>query len=281
MPCDFRGACPSRSVTLAYLRLHVPARVHVICPVKKMQDSARARPSAARWFFALLLEENAARAHTAAGLGSRCNASAMRAFPIPCTRLSAACRAAGRSEERHRGCTVPGRARDKSDNTNDYPEATRPTTWPPSSMDLFEHVCLGRPLVDVVASSSLSCMLQCSRDLHQKDASSVWWQPMTCRPRSEYGPFSIRCRTSIAVSARLLIGEQMVPQAAPEKTLAPKPDEPARGSGNLTRPSFLVLPFPAILQEHKLPGCRVRCACVSCPTAHRVLSLMIRSTFSS
>ena len=50
MLCDFRGACPSRSVNLACLRLHVPARVHVICPVKKMQDSARARPSAARWF---------------------------------------------------------------------------------------------------------------------------------------------------------------------------------------------------------------------------------------
>ena len=73
-------------------------------------------------------------------------------------------------------------------------------------MKFFEHVCLGQPWSPPCRCRCLvevSCMLQCSRDLactHQKDASSVWWRPLSCRPVPEYGPFSIRYRTSMDVS---------------------------------------------------------------------------------
>ena len=171
-----------------------------------------------------------------------------------------------------------------SDNSNDYPEATRPTIWPPSSDEVlrarlpWSPPCRCRCLVEV------SCMLQRSRDLactHQKDASSVWWQPVSCRPVPEYGPFSIRYRTSMDVSDGSSSRNRRSRNPLQRK---PLPQAGRTGKGLRKSPrglSSLVLPFPAILQECKVSGCRVRCACASCPTAHSVLSLMIRSTFSS
>ena len=138
-----------------------------------------------------------------------------------------------------------------SDNSNDYPEATRPTIWPPSSDEVlrarlpWSPPCRCRCLVEV------SCMLQRSRDLactHQKDASSVWWQPVSCRPVPEYGPFSIRYRTSMDVSDGSSSRNRRSRNPL-QRNPCPKPDEPARGSGNLP----VVCP---LLSCHFRPSCK-------------------------
>ena len=146
----------------------------------------------------------------------------MRAFLIPYTRLPAVCRAAGR----HRGCRIPCRARDTSDNSNEYPETTMPTIWPPSSNQLlrarlpWSPLCRCRCLVEF----RLHVAVQSRPPLHTRRTRRPSGGNQ-CRAAQDLGTARFRSyRTSMAASARLLIAEQWS-----RKPLQRKPDEPARG----------------------------------------------------